>query len=451
MEYRELFRTTTFRLTMLYGLIFAVGTLALLWMVYLRSAVYLTGRVDGILNTEADALLRSPRPGLRQRLIEDLTLNGDRTNVFGLFAASGERLAGNLDALPAMLRTNEKPAELPPTAQFPGSVRLIARGLPTGEVLVVGRDVSQLREMRSIITSALLWSGVSILLVGLACGTALSIAPLKRVRRLQAVAKNIADGDLHLRMPTSERRDELDMFAMTINHTMDEVERLMSEVQATTAVIAHDLLNPLANAALKLRRLQQAETVQRDDIGPIGSRLEEVLDRFRAILRLAELESRHRRAGFIRVDLADVIVPAEDLYSPLAEDAGVQFLVAAERGTTVDADPKLLFEAVSNLIDNAIKYAGRGHTVRVRTGNDPVRPRIIVEDDGPGIPSNERAAVLQRFYRAERQRDTAGSGLGLSVVAAIVRLHGFNLMLEDAGPGVRAVIEVRPSADHDRA
>jgi signal transduction histidine kinase len=439
MRYSGLFRTTTFRLTMLYGLIFALATLALLWMVYLRSAVYLTGRVDEILDTEAQALMRSPRPGLRQRVIEDLTLNGDRTNAFGLFAANGARLAGNLDTLPAVVRTSEHPVELPPTVQFPSGVRLIARRLSTGEILVVGRDVRQLREMRDIITSALLWSGVSILLVGLACGTAFSIAPLRRLRRLQAVASNIA---------TSQRGDELDMFADTINHMMDEVESLMSEVTATTAVIAHDLLNPLASAALKLRRLQQVQGVQREDIAPIGRRMEEVLDRFRAILRLAELESRHRRAGFTRVDLADVIAPAEDLYGPLAEEAGVRLSVSAQRGMTVEADPQLLFEALSNLIDNAIKYAGRGSTVQVRTAGDAAHPRIIVQDDGPGIPGNERTAVVQRFYRAERQRDTAGTGLGLSVVAAIVRLHDFNLLLEDADPGVRAVIEAGPATAH---
>jgi signal transduction histidine kinase len=120
-------------------------------------------------------------------------------------------------------------------------------------------------------------------------------------------------------------------------------------------------------------------------------------------------------------------------------------LAVGERGATVEADPKLLFEAVSNLIDNAIKFGGRGSTVQVRVGKDAARPQLIVQDDGPGIPANERAAVLQRFYRAERNRPIPGSGLGLSVVAAIVRLHDFELVLEDADPGVRAVIECRPT------
>ncbi|HKT72123.1 MAG TPA: HAMP domain-containing sensor histidine kinase [Steroidobacteraceae bacterium] len=444
MRFRDLWRTTTFRLTVLYGALFAVGTIALLGLVYLRSAVYLTSRVDGILNTEADALVHSPRPGLRQRVIEELALNGNRNNVFGLFSADGTRVAGNIDAIPASLHTNGQPIEYPATAQFPTSARLIARRLSTGETLVIGRDISQLQEMRGIITSALIWSGVAILLIGLACGTALSLGPIKRLRRLQAVAHDIARGQLERRMPTSGRHDELDMFAATVNHMIGEVQRLMSEVKGTTAVIAHDLLSPLAHATLQLRRLQAAENPEQEGIARVATRIDEVLERFRAILRIAELEARQRRAGFANVDLAEVVAPAADLYGPLAEAAGVRLITRAEPGSRVEADPKLLFEALSNLIDNAIKFAGRGSTVQVRVGKDPTRPRLLVEDDGPGIAINERAAVLQRFYRGERNRPIAGSGLGLSVVTAIMRLHDFELVLEDADPGLRAVIECRP-------
>jgi signal transduction histidine kinase len=445
MRFSELWRTTTFRLTILYGLLFSVGTIALLGLVYMRSAVYLTSRVDNILNTEADALVQSPRPGLRQRVIEELTLNGNRTNVFGLFSARGEHIAGNLEAIPAELRTNGVPREFAPLPEFPTSSRLLARRLASGETLVVGRDVSQLRELRTIITSALTWSGVAILLVGLGCGTALSIGPLQRLRKLQAVAHDIARGDLQRRMPTTARGDELDMFATTVNHMIGEVERLMSEVKGATEVIAHDLLNPLASAAQQLRRLQQTDSARPEEIAAVTVRIEEVLERFRGILRIAELEVRHRRAGFAKVDLADVINPVADLYAPLADTAGVRLLAAPERGTVVEADPKLLFEAVSNLLDNAIKFAGRGATVQLRVGKNPTRPQLIVQDDGPGIPSSERGAVLQRFYRAEHNRPIPGSGLGLSVVSAIVRLHDFALELQDAEPGVRAVIDCHPS------
>jgi signal transduction histidine kinase len=443
MRFSELRRTTTFRLTLLYGALFALGTLALLWMVYIRSVVYMTGRVDHIIDIQADALLHSPRPGLRQRLIEDLTLNGDRMVVFGLFSPGGERLAGNLPSLPAGLHLNQEPVEFPPSTGFPARARLILRALPGGEILVVGRDVSQLEQMRSITRSALIWSGIAIIIAVLVCGTVLSIRPMQRIQRLRAVAEDIARGDLKRRMPTSGRRDELDMLAEALNHMIGEVERLMSEVQSATAVIAHDLLSPLANVTQQLRRLQSSRQIERTDIAPITERIEDVLERFRAILRLADLEAGKRRAGFKHVNLAELVESATQLYAPLAEEAGVHLLSDIERASAAHADPELLFEALSNLIDNAIKFSPHGGTVRVRVGKDPARPQLIVEDNGPGIPAQERTAVLQRFYRIERNRPVPGSGLGLSVVAAIVRLHDFDLVLEDAGPGVRASIECR--------
>jgi signal transduction histidine kinase len=381
--------------------------------------------------------------------MEELTLNGNRNSVFGLFGTSGERIAGNLSAVPPGLAKSSGPVEMPPTAEFSASTRLISRHLSDGEILVVGRDIEQLQEMRAIITEALTWSGIIILLAGLALGLILSAAPLQRLRRLQAVAQDIARGDLKRRMPVSGRGDELDVFATAVNYMIGEVERLMSEVRGATAVIAHDLLSPLANAALQLRRIQRSGGQEPQAVELVAARIEEVLERFRAILRIAELDVRQRRSGFATIDLAEVLDPVAELYQPLAEMAGVRLQVRAERGTTVEADAKLLFEAVSNLIDNAIKFGGQGSTVQVRLGTDPARPQIIVEDDGPGIPVAERSAVLQRFYRGERGRPVAGSGLGLSVVAAIVHLHEFGLTLEDANPGVRAIIDCRPLAGAD--
>jgi signal transduction histidine kinase len=444
MQFNALRRTTTFRLTVLYGLLFALGTIALLGMVYLRSAVYLTQRVDGILNTEADGLMHSPRAGLRERLNDELALNGTRTNVFGLFTANGECVGGNLAVLPAALLKGSAPVEIPPTPEFPGTARLIARHLPSGEILVVGRDISQLQQMRQIITQALTWSGVLILVAGLALGVILSAAPLQRLRKLQDVARDIARGDLKRRMPVSDRGDELDTFATAVNFMIGEVERLIAEVKGATEVIAHDLLSPLASASVQLRRIQRSDTHDPQAVERVAARIEEVSERFRAIMRIAELDVRQRRAGFAAIDLTDVIEPIAELYQPLAESNGVRLLATTERGISVEGDAKLLFEAVSNLVDNAIKFSGRGSTVRVHLGPDPGRPQIIVEDDGPGIPTTERGLVLQRFYRGERTRPVVGSGLGLSVVTAIVRLHEFKLTLEDAGPGVRVIIDCQP-------
>jgi signal transduction histidine kinase len=441
MQFSTLRRTTTFRLAAIYGLVFALGTSALLGIVYVQSAAYLTRRVDGILNTEADALARSPAPDLRPRIADELAMSGDRTTAIGLFAPDGMRLAGNVEAMPPALKVGGKPVEVAPTAAFPTAARLIARRLPDGEMLVVGRDVNQLRQIREIIASALIGGGGAIILVGLACGIALSIQPLRRLRTLQDTGEEIARGDLKRRMPISRRHDELDMLAATVNYMMGQVERLMAEVRAATETIAHDLLTPLTRASTQLHRIEQTGEVRADSIARLAAEVDEVLDRFRAILRISELEARDRRAGFVRTDLADIVEPVAELYQPLAEARGVWLSAAAERGAVVEMDPKLMIEAVSNLVDNAIKFSPQGGSVQMRIGGGPDAPEITVQDNGPGIPAGERGAVLQRFYRGERNRMTPGTGLGLSIVAAIVRLHGFELKLDDANPGLRVHID----------
>src|SRR5579871_6005090 len=256
MQIRALLRTTTFRLSALYGLIFALGLVALLGLVYLRSAVYLTARVDGILTTETDALARSPPSETEQRIGEALTLDGHKNSVFALFTSSGAPLAGNLAAIPPSLTPGGPPVEIGPTVSFHAPARLIARRLSSGDVLVVGRDVNQLQEMRRIVASALIWSGGAIILLGLACGVALSLTPLRRLSQLQSACDEIAGGDLTRRLPVSPRHDELDVFAATVNFTVGEVERLMGEVKGASGTIAHDLRTPLTRVRAQLHRLQ---------------------------------------------------------------------------------------------------------------------------------------------------------------------------------------------------
>lgn len=444
MRLSEVWRTTTFRLSVLFGLLFAVGTVALLAMVYLQSAVYLTHRVDRILDAEAAAELRMPPSELRQTIESEIIING-RTSLFALFSAHGARIAGNLRALPRGLVVGGRPIEMAATPEFPASARLLARRLPSGEVLVVGRDIDQLREIRRIIASALIWSGSLIILAGLTCGVALSAGPLRRLRALQEAGHGIAAGDLKRRMPSSGQGDELDMFAGTVNHMLGEVERLMSEVKTSSDMIAHDLRTPLTRARAQLHRLGQSAAAGPADIARVTAQLDEVLDRFIAILRISEIETRARSAGFTSTDLGAILERAAELYQPLAEEAGVRITVAAARPAVVEADPKLLFEAVSNLVDNAIKFTGGGGRVQLRLDAGADGPRIIVQDDGPGVPADERTAVLQRFYRSERDQLTPGSGLGLSIVAAIVRLHRFRLELQNSAPGLRVVIECRAS------
>jgi signal transduction histidine kinase len=440
----DVWRTTTTRLTAIYGLIFSIGILTLLGVVYWQSALYLNHRVDRILKARAEIFLRAAPADLPGLIRQGLAVDGAQINVYALFSRDGAPLEGNLRRMPPNLAPDGSSVDMPPTPDFPTEARLIARRLPWGEILVVGRDVSQLTEMRAIVLQALFWSAVVIILAGLVLGASLSLSPLKRVRALQAACREIAAGDLKRRVPVSSRHDELDMFAATVNHTVEEVERLMAEVKGATETIAHDLRTPLTRARARLSRLQQAlgeADPRAEDALWVIDELDTVLGRFTAILRISELEARRRREGFVALDPAELVRQVADLYGPLAEARGVLLQVRVDWTAPVEADPKLLFEALSNLVDNAIKFTPGGGRVQVRA---EAGPRIVVEDDGPGVPEAELAAVLQRFYRGERDRFTPGSGLGLSIVAAIARLHGFALRLEDAHPGLRAVIDCAP-------
>ena len=416
-------------------------------MVYLHSAVYLNQRVDGILNTKAAAFARYPASDLPRQIRDTLAIDGGRIDLYALFSRDGVWVVGNLTSLPPQLKPDGGPVELPPSAVFPANARVIARRLPWGEILVVGRDVDQLREMRATMIEALLWSGAVIILMGLFCATALSLIPLRRLRALQAASYEIAAGDLKRRMPISARHDELDMLAATVNHMMGEIDRLISEIRGAGETLAHDLRTPLTRARAQLGRAQVTaqEHPVRLEIDHVLTEIDTVLDRFRALLRISELEARRRRAGFVPTDLADIVNRLDDLYQPLAEAEGVELKIDTSQSAEIEVDPKLLFEALSNLVDNALKFTPRGGCVQVASVGAP-NPALVVQDNGPGIEESERSAVLQRFYRSERDRVTPGSGLGLSIVAAIVRMHGFELRLEDAKPGLRAVIDCRPAA-----
>jgi signal transduction histidine kinase len=440
---RQLWRITTFRLTVLYGLVFAVGAVALLGMIYLQSSGYLTRRVDGILNAQADGLAKTPAGLLQQRIADELALSGPQTSLFAEFAADGRPLAGNLRAPPAGLIVDGPPLETPAPPGFASPARLIARRLAGGRTLVVGRDIRQLREIRAILTVALIWSGLAIVLIVLVAGVALSVRPIRRLQALSAAGQKIAAGDLKQRMPVSPRRDELDMFAAAVNAMVEEVERLMVEVKGATETIAHDLRTPLTHARTQLHRLQASPQDAPQAVPQVIAEIDAVLDRFRALLRISELEARDRRSGFRGINLAEVLRQVVELYQPLAEARGAGLSFDGDGGALIDADHKLLFEAVSNLVDNAIKFTAARVWVRLLLHNGGAL--IVVEDDGPGIPIGERSAVLQRFYRGERGRMAPGSGLGLSIVAAIVRLHRFELTLEDARPGLRAIIDCRPA------
>lgn len=342
-------------------------------------------------------------------------------------------------------------------AKEPVRARGLAKGIGNGEVLILARATSVVDQVNSIIYRSLFWGLTLTIIPGLIGGLWLARGPLRRIRAIESAAQPIMRGDLHQRLPMSGRRDELDMLAGIVNSMLDEIERLMSEVKGVCDSIAHDLRTPLTRLRSQLHRMHR-EANDGAHAGVVEQAILDVdslLDRFRALLRISELEDMHRRAGFTEVRLASTLDHVREIYTPLAEDKHIAFTFEiAPDVPTVRGDPNLLLEAVSNIVDNAIKFTPAGGSIRLRLIKDAdAGARIDVIDSGPGIQNSEREAVLQRFYRGTcSNKDVSGSGLGLSIVAAIVKLHGFRLQIVDhPGGGAWLSLLCSPNAGQLRS
>jgi signal transduction histidine kinase len=440
MRIADLTRTSRFRLTLIHGALFVGALVALLGLVYWQAEGYLTRQVDQILLVEARAMARADAPSLPDRISRAIQNDPRHVDLYGLFSSDGVWITGNIERMPRGLPIDGRPRPLSARDGFPTDSRALGERLPWGEILIVGRDVTQLAAFRSIIARALWWSGALVIVCVLAGAVVLSIQPLRRIRAVQEASAAITGGDLTVRLPTAGRGDELDMLAGIVNAMMDEIQLLIADARSVGDSIAHDLRTPLTRLRLILHRVREESALTDGHRAALDDALAEadaLLGRFAAVLRISEIESRKRRAGFASVDLGGILEQVRSMYEPVAEEAGVSLIVAAGAGANVGADADLLVEALGNLVDNAIKFTPAGGRVLLRLARSGEGVSIEVIDNGPGIDAEERGLVLQRFYRGRGGRQAPGSGLGLSIVAAIARLHGFTLTLADAAPGLR--------------
>ena len=441
-------RATTSRLLLAYGVFFVIWGTVLLGLIYWETTRYLDERTDRQLQQQISYLQQLERPRLLAALDDYITLEESNYNAWGLFARNGQRVAGTISSLPADVRIDGIAVHLPtsevitgPAAPDVATLSVIAARLSDGGALVLAHNTRVAARVGSIIRHALWW-GLSFTLVpGLIGGLILNRAPRRRIRQIEIATQPIMQGDLRQRLPVGHRDDELDRLAAIVNGMLDQIERLMGEVKGVCDNIAHDLRTPLTRLRSQLYRVQQ----QMQEKDPHASLIEhcvddvdEVLARFRALLRISELEDRRRREGFIAVDLGRTLRQVHELYAPLAEDRDIRFDIDVQNELLVQADPDLLFEAVGNLVANAVKFTPpQGVVTLAAQSRAPGRAQISVVDSGSGIPPEQREAVWQRLYRGEGRRDTPGHGLGLSIVAAIAKLHGFELRLDGYESGTR--------------
>jgi signal transduction histidine kinase len=440
-------RSNTFHWAFMVAGVFAVFVTFLFGFIYWQIDGYLTMRSDRVITAQMAGIAGLPAEQRLAAIDERLKEDPRGVQLAAIFAADGHRIAGNLESLPPELRI-DFPAQRADVVRIDRDggqrqiIRAIARRMLNGDVLVIGRNVDEASEISHVVGQALSLGLLPAFVLCLLAGAWLSVRAQKRVEEVNQRVRRIIAGDLRERLPHRSVDEPFSRLAVIVNGMLDEMETMIHALAGVGNDIAHDLRTPLTRARLMLERgltnaatLGQLQIVAEKAIAGIDQSLAIVT----ALLRLAEIENSRRSAGFDRVPLHEMLREVCDIYEPIAEIKNIVLHVKVMHRLTVRGDRDLLIEAVANLVDNAIKFTPEGGRVELELSRGDNETIVRVTDTGPGISEQEREAVLRRFYRSDKMRNTPGVGLGLSLVAAIVKLHGFRLAIFSS-PGCRVEI-----------
>jgi signal transduction histidine kinase len=454
----KLFRTTTFRLSLTYLALFSAAAIVAIIYIYWNTTVLLSRQLNQTIDAELKGLAEQYRAGGLDQLVRIVAeRSGTPGNSLYLVADSeGRRLAGNLSAVSPELWDSLGPVEFVYQRPATGGVekRLAFANvfrLASGYRLIVGRDIEDRHELARMVRSAMLWGLGVMALFGIGGGYWVSRKLLARIDALAETTRTIMDGDLTGRLPVTGSGDELDRLSESLNLMLARIEQLMAGLREVSDNIAHDLktpLNRLRNRVEQALREPYGEAAYREALERTIEEADGLIKTFNALLSIARLEAGAGGESRERLDISALLWDVAELYEPVAEERGIELRAETDAPIFVRADRQLLGQAIANLIDNALKYgapepsSGNGSRPEVEVSAHAKGPtaEIVVTDRGPGVPIPDRERVLDRFVRLEASRSEPGSGLGLSLVAAVARLHGGTLRLEDNEPGLRVVL-----------
>lgn len=453
----KLLRTTAFQLTLVYLVIFIVFAFSLLGYFALNTRRLITEQITTTVDTEITGLREQYNQGGIRRLVIVVDLRSRRpgSSLYLVTTATGEGLAGNVGSLepgvldhPGWLETNYRRLEAPEGTDHRALVQVVQ--LPGGFRLLVGRDLEERERLFGIIANAGQWSLALVIVLGLAGGFFVSRRVLNRIEAMTETAQTIMAGDLAGRLPVAGTGDELDRLAEHLNAMLERIEALMRGLKEVSDNIAHDLKTPLTRLRNRCEQALRGSAGVDDYRAALESTIAEsddLIRTFDALLMIARAEAGQARDNMTEFDAAEIARDVGELYEPLADEKGIALTVDAPAAAPVRGNRELVSQALANLVDNAIKYAGPNGEVNgapaeivVKAGNDGERISLSVADRGPGIAEADRGRVVERFVRLEQSRSEPGSGLGLSLAAAVARLHGGELKLEDNHPGLRSTI-----------
>jgi signal transduction histidine kinase len=441
--------SSTFKLALIAIATFGVIVSAIFSYVYLSTSSYVRSRSDRAIMTEYSSLQgayeRSGRDGLIALIRQRIADGSLADNVYVLADPSSAVLAGNLGAWPSTATTARGWTEFRAPEPLSGSagrplLRAMLETFPGGDRLLVGRDISDLDSFTERIKTAVI-SGVALIFVLAAVASILvTRRTVGRIESINATSRAIMLSGLDKRIPLRGTHDEWDRVAENLNLMLERIETLMGEVKQVSDNVAHDLRTPLTRMRGRLEKAYHGERKGEDDqllIGDTIADLDAVLRIFSSLTRIAQIETQARKSGFRTVNLVEIAGEVVELYDAAAEQDGTDLAVVGDREVLVTGDRDLIFDAIANLVDNAIKHGRPGGRVVVASETIEGRPVVSIADDGPGIPADQYAHVFKRFYRLEQSRYTPGNGLGLSLVAAVARLHGAQIEMLDNSPGLK--------------
>jgi signal transduction histidine kinase len=446
----NILRTQAYRIVLVYVAVFAVSVTALIAFTYWNTRRALDAQTDQTIEAEIVGLSEQYQQLGLYGLGQVVRSRSEHSSL-GLYLLADRfkrRIVGNLDPWPAKLEHPDNFVEFDyqrpiengfETRRARGRVFALAGGIN----LLVARDVHERYLTERLFTTTLPWTVGLVLLLGLVGGAMMSRNMLARLDSINRTSAEIIDGDLSRRVPVGKAHDEFDALAENLNAMLDRIERLMKGVREVTDSVAHDLRTPLNRLRNRLEATQRhldpasAETAE---IEAAIAETDSLITTFNALLLIAEADAGVARGEMTPIDLAPIAEDMAELYAPLAEEKGVALRIEPAGATLIDGNRSLISQALANLVDNAIKYTPTGGQVVVTALETPDGVELRVADSGPGIPPEERARVVERFVRLDASRNAPGTGLGLSLVAAVARLHEARLILQDNKPGLRAVM-----------
>ena len=438
-------RSAAYRIAFVNFAAYAIGIALLGAVVFAVIHAAFTRQLDAMVSDDAQTLAGEFRSGGMTELNEAIVERQAASNrmLYAVFTPDGRRISGSLQAAKPPLGVRE--IEFVDPVEGPDFARSAVVDLSPNARLVVAVDSDWLEQFEQIILIVFGVGFLGICLLGFGGAVVLGGYLEQRLRSISNSAQAIIGGDIRQRMPVSPRRDEFDQVAITLNRMLDRIEGLLENLRQVSSDIAHDLRTPLSRLRTRLEQgmlenpdSEETETVLQDAL----HRIDEVLSLFGAILRIAEVESGETRRYFDRVDLSALATELAESVAFSVEDGGRTLLWSINPGVFVEGDRELLAQACINLLENAQRHTPVGTVVRLTVVTAGNLAYFTVVDSGPGVPKGDLPRITKRFARLESSRNTAGYGLGLSLVDAVAKLHNGRLVLTSAAPGLSATLEL---------